>query len=223
MKDDLHPSKNDGRRDNALTCLLRDADPAGGESELGPAERARMRQIVTDAAGQRSRGWAGDWRGWVQPAFAAATVITALGLGIWSIRSRPSDVPAVVADAGGTPAQTTPATVPPATPPASPLDNSPGPVTDFAASARPDTAEEPAADAAAEPAPPASTDPQTTIDAVAQPEATTVAAVDQPSPSNRKSRTVQFTAPRGTRIIWTLDPNFESPVTGREPGKEQEQ
>jgi len=53
----------------------------------------------------------------------------------------------------------------------------------------------------------------------AAPAATPIA--DNPSPPDRQARTVQFVAPRGTRIIWTLDPNFESPITGQEPRQEK--
>jgi hypothetical protein len=34
------------------------------------------------------------------------------------------------------------------------------------------------------------------------------------SPPRENTRTVQFVAPGGTRIIWTIDPNFEPPIAG---------
>ncbi len=49
----------------------------------------------------------------------------------------------------------------------------------------------------------------------------TTAATNDPSPPDVRARTVQFTAPRGTRIIWTLDPEFESPISGPEARQEQ--
>ncbi len=58
-------------------------------------------------------------------------------------------------------------------------------------------------------------------DAVVATTGTAVADIDSPSPADKQARTVQFTAPRGTRIIWTLDPNFESPIAGQEPRQEQ--
>jgi hypothetical protein len=36
--------------------------------------------------------------------------------------------------------------------------------------------------------------------------------------ADRAARTVQFTAPGGTRIIWTLDPDFDFPVTEPDTG-----
>ena len=58
---------------------------------------------------------------------------------------------------------------------------------------------------------------------VPPPENTAVAAVNDPPPPHRRTRTMRFTAPRGTRIIWTLDPDFESPIAEREARQEQAQ
>lgn len=53
--------------------------------------------------------------------------------------------------------------------------------------------------------------------------ATTVAETASPSgsaPPDRPSRTLHLTASRGTRIIWTLDPSFKSPIDGYMPRQE---
>lgn len=74
-----------------------------------------------------------------------------------------------------------------------------------------------------EPAAPTSSEPAPVATPFTQPEDTTAAAVNDPSPPDRQARTVQFTAPGGTRIIWTLDPDFELSTAGGDARQEQEQ
>ena len=62
---------------DALTTLLRAADPAAGDPGLDARERALMRQRVLAAGRQRSRRTAG----WLAPA-ATAMALLALALGL---------------------------------------------------------------------------------------------------------------------------------------------
>jgi len=125
----------------------------------------------------------------------AATLIAVVGLALWTLDRNPDGPPREIADASVTVPESAPETTP-GTP-----------------SSVPETA--PTATLASQP----ETPPTATL--ASQPENTTVAAVAHPSPPERQARTVRFTAPRGTRIIWTLDPNFESPIAERETRQEQ--
>jgi hypothetical protein len=46
------------------------------------------------------------------------------------------------------------------------------------------------------------------------------ATVGNTPPTRENTRTVHFVAPGGTRIIWTIDPNFEPPIAGPSARKE---
>lgn len=230
------------RADEPLARLLRDADPAAATT-LDAVERARMRQAIT-AAAERHAGsarWTDTPSAWLKPALAAAALVTAMGLAVWSLNEPGSatDVSNELADAG-------------TTAPADDLPMTPDEATDAAATAtgveaqnrgdlQPQAGDDPAAAGqvaendpsanvpAASVSAPAGAAPSSpaagaitpaVIAAPAAAEATVdpgdiaIAAADPSSPPDRPARTVHFTAPRGTRIIWTLDPNFESPIAG---------
>jgi hypothetical protein len=140
----------------------------------------------------------------MRPALTAAALTAAMGLFLWSAVDRDdATVPAEVAER-----------------PAPPAPSDPGARTaDTSADAPVEPRGAEAGDAAAAPPTDAPRGTPSTIDAVARPaapSATPVVAAAGPSSPDREPRTVRFTAPRGTRIIWTLDPNFESPIAGTE-------
>lgn len=198
-----------------LTRLLRDADPAAGDTGLNPIEVAQMRQAITDAArdgNDRHRApiAAPAWMRppWMRPALALAT-IGIVALGLWAlVGPPPAAPPEPVADAGADAAPS-----PPAEPPVVNPDQA-AEIADQRAviSARP--APIPDQPVAAAPNLPAMTVP------AARP-AETVAVTNDPSPPDVRARTVQFIAPRGTRIIWTLNPDFVSPISGPDARQEQ--
>ena len=198
--------------DDELRKLLNLGDPAGDGHPPDAQEIAAMRRTVLNAVDTGAAT-----RPWLSSSFvtAAATVAVAhialailLRAGPWGTVLQPETGPA-------TPAETAPA---------APID--------------PAAAESPSAVAAEpslEPSPeevPQGMEPQAASEAaVAElPEAAanqrpevaagelTLAAVEESldiaAPvAARERRTVQFTAPGGTRIIWTLDPDFQLPVS----------
>jgi len=204
---------------DALARLLRAADPAAGDAGLNPVERARMRQAITETADQHAASglWTGGWQGWMKPALAAAAVIIVVGLAVGTFGRNPEDPPGEVADAGVTAPE----------PPTSVANPVPGTMPESSETPELITALDPVTDpvsAAVDPTTPPNPEPATTAATpVSSPESTAVAIVDDPSPPDKQARTMQFTAPRGTRIIWTLDPNFESPIAEREARQEQAQ
>ncbi len=194
---------------DALRSLLRDADPAADGAGLDAVQRAHMRQAIIETAyGRAGDGlWSAAWQGGGRPALAAAALITVVGLALWTLDRNPESPPGEIADAGMTVPKPGPATTPGA--------SSSVPETEPTATlaSPPETA--PTATLASQP------DSPPTATVASQPENTTVAGVDHTSPPDRQARTMQFIAPRGTRIIWILDPNFESPIAGREARQEQ--
>ena len=188
----------------ALTRLLRDADPAAGDPGLNPTEVAQMRRAITDAArdgNDRHRApiaWPAWMRPeWMRPALALAAIgIVALGLRVL-VGPPPAAPPAPVADTGA-------ASTPPVEPPvANPGQPAMIPIPDQRVTAASD--------------PPAMTVPAPRpAEALAE-----TGATSDPSPPNVRARTVHFTTPRGTRIIWTLDPDFKSPISGPDARQEQ--
>ncbi len=216
MNDNEPPNPDDARaRPDPLTRLLRDADPATDAPGLNPTEVAQMRRAITSAAreGNDSHRAPIAWPSWMQPlrmgpawmrpALALAT-IGIVALGLWALAGQPPAQPAEpVADAGVAP---TPPAEPPVVIPDEPALSSDQPAV---------IPDQPVAAAA---------DPQAmTVPAPSSGEAlaATVAATNDPSPPDVRARTVQFTAPRGTRIIWTLDPDFVSLIAGPEARQEQ--
>ncbi len=210
MTEDRHHHDGTARDHDALTRLLRDADPAADGAGLDAVERAHMRQTITEAAdGHAGDGlWPAAWQGWGRPVLVAAAAITVVGLALWALDRNPEAPSSEIADAGVT------------------APEAPNPVPDPGETPQLVTALDPATDPAApevEPAATPSPDAAPAATPVSPPENTAVAAVNDSSPLDRQARTVQFTAPRGTRIIWTLDPNFESPIAERETRQEQAQ
>lgn len=223
MSDTTRRTPNDDRHD-ALARLLRDADPAGARPGLDGAERARLRQTVVEAARHHAatQATAGTRPGWLKPALAAALLVAAAGLGYPLVAGRPGpSADAVAEDVPGAevspppappalaPTSTSTFTPTPAPPPTDPtLDDRPAAATVAGTAPQPGTPEvAPTAGRAA-----------VSFDELFDPAPRRI--TDQPSPPARRARTVQFVAPRGTRIIWTLAPNFASPIAGPGPGKE---
>jgi len=168
------------KRDDDLRELLREWDPARDDEGLAPTEAGRMRRAVVEASVRRS-AWA-PRLAWGSAAAAALLLVALAGRGLlWETRS---PLPAVDKTPGvGGPGDGSPTVTPTTAAPASELPAIP-PVT------------EPAATAAASSAP-----------GPVEPERVVTASLPEAVPA-RDPRQIQFTAPGGTRIIWTLDPEF---------------
>ena len=200
--------------DDELRKLLNLGDPAGDGHPPDAQEIAAMRRTVLNAVdtGAATRPWLSS-----SLVTAAATVAVALIALAILLRAGPWG-----------------AVLQPETGPSTPAETAPAASIDPAATA----AESPtavAAERSSEPSPeevPQGMEPQAASEAaVAElPEAAanqrpevaagelTLAAVEESldiaAPvAARERRTVQFTAPGGTRIIWTLDPDFQLPVS----------
>lgn len=230
MNDDERRNDDEARaRPDPLTHLLRNADPAAGDPGLNPNEVVRMRRAITAAALEDNDPHRAPiaWPAWMQPLrmrpawMRPALALAAIGivaLGLWTLAGQPPAQPAEpVADAGAAPTPPAePSVVNPGQPSAIPHQPAVIPDDPAVSSDRPAVSpDQPVA---------ATSDPQTMPVPAPSPGealAATVAATNDPSPPNVRARTVQFTAPRGTRIIWTLDPDFESPIAGREARQEQ--
>jgi len=210
---------NDRRNlsDEELGKLLRLGDPVGDGREPSCDEIAAMRRTVLNAVDTRAatRPWLS--RSLVTAAATVAVALIALAIllqaGPWGEVLQPETGPA-------TPAETAPAT---AGAEASSQEIEPQ-ADPGAATGTPTPAVPTEAVAAVEEAPEAvmtepSRDPATVGEAPVDPEAPpTLAAVEEaplidPLAVEREPRTVHFTTPGGTRIIWTLDPDFELPVS----------
>ncbi len=217
-------------RPDALTRLLRDADPAADDPGLNPTEVAQMRReiiettrggIATHRAPIGSPAWMRP--PWMRPALALAT-IGIVALGLWVLAGPP---PEPVADSGA--ASTSPAGPPGVIPGQSAvipdqrevISDRPAVIPDQRAviSDQPAAIQDQPAPIPDQPVTAAPDPPAMTVAAPSPVE--TAAATNDPSPPDVRARTVQFTAPRGTRIIWTLDPEFESPISGPEARQEQ--
>ena len=205
MNDNDRHHEETRERPDKLTRLLRNADPAVRDAGLTDAEAAEMRRTVTDAArlDADSSAHFGPWAGRALPTLAAAAAVSVVLLAVsWFGLGSRSTAPTQIAGSIEPPAvaESVPSG---ATEPAEP------------AAAAPQTA-------AVGPDAVASIDPQPAPDA-ATGSTGAVSAITASSPTDQeaRTRTVQFTAPRGTRIIWTLDPEFESPISG--PPARQEQ
>jgi hypothetical protein len=177
---------------DSLRAQLRAGDPYRGEPmpTLDAARvKARMRAAV---AGVHVR------LRWI-PAAAAAAMATVAGLGVWVI-SRPSIPEQTLAAPSPATAGVTGVSESPDETVSRPKTRLAGPTTQLdpadalAALAHPELAE-------AGPV------------AVAPPEL--AVAADQPP--RTEARRIRFAAPRGTKIVWTLDPDFEPRTTHDAP------
>jgi len=187
---------NDLDRDD-LRARLRAGDPYQGESMAAPDSariQARMRAVAANARVGPN---------WI-PAVAAAALVTVVALGIWA-GSRPSTTVETLpapATQGSAAVAELPAD-PVATPELPPVRESQrtGPAAVQSA---------PAPLASAESRRLADAEPQTAAAENAAQGETIVAAADAP---RTEARRIQFTARRGTRIVWTLDPDFDPTTT----------
>jgi len=172
-----------GNRDDELREVLRGWDPARGDVGLDPAEAARMRRAVVEA-GTRRPAWV-PRLAWGSLAAAALVLVALAGRGLVR-ETAPEPPPAVATTPGATEPGEEPTTLAAATPPDSP---EPEPL----------------------PIPPASEPAGVTVASSAAapvvPEPVVTANLPEAAAA-RDPRQVQFTAPGGTRIIWTLDPDF---------------
>ena len=173
--------------DEELGKLLKLGDPAGDGNDPTTDEIAAMRRTVLNAvdSGAVARPWLS--RSLVTASATVAVALIALTIllrtGPWGEVLQPETGPA-------TPAETAPA---------APIDS--------AAT----VAESPEA-IAAEPSSGPSPEP-TPATAGTEEVPQGVESQIAPEVARRGPRTVQFTAPGGTRIIWTLDPDFQLPVS----------
>jgi len=176
--------KHDAGEEDRLRALLRRGDPAADAAEGLPAHiAARMRARVVAATSDRHRPGFSPFV-WATAAAAGIVVIVAI-----AVRPEappppgPPELPAsppAVADAP--PVAPAPLSTPVVTPPAE--------------------VQRGVSEAGTRSAPVASSPRAAPV--VALPAASTPAVA-----STRKPLTVQFTTPAGTRIIWTLDPEFK--------------
>ena len=214
-----------------LTYKLRLGDPAADAPQIDGLELARMRRTIIAAAEEAQDTRAGSWT-WINVsrplAVALATIVIAL-FAVWLFTPTPGIVPGGPAAGDDVPpgavADAAPPTVEPAEAGSAPpprTSTQAEPLSPEQTTTLPDPAiESPVPAEQISPieqvAPPQTLEPQP----IAPPDAPTAITVADTSPSDRQARTVQFTAPRGTRIIWTLDPNFESPFVEQTARQEQ--
>ncbi len=202
--------------DGALRKLLNLGDPAGDGNEPTLEELTAMRRTVLNAIDTNPAA-----RSWLSRPYATAATTVAVALIALALLLR--------AGPWGTVLQPETGSVTPAEPaPAAPIESTTAVVESLEALAAEPSAD-PAPTTAGTEASPQGMEPQTELQpaprvaAVAElPVSTadepTVAAVEEsqgivPPTVEREPRTVRFTAPGGTRIIWTLDPDFQLPVS----------
>jgi hypothetical protein len=177
-----------GLSEEELGKLLRLGDPASDGHEPSREEVADMRRAVLNAVDTPAAAHPWLSRSALAAAATVAVALIALAIllqaGPWGEVLQPETGPATPAEPAPV-AVTEPSRVEPLPEPA-PQIEVPGAVVAEAAV----VVEDPAAMAATE----------TPSDVV-------------PPAVGREARTVRFTAPGGTRIIWTLDPDFQVPVT----------
>ena len=193
--------KDDRRNlsDEELGELLRLGDPAGDGQNPSREDIAAMRRTVLNAVDPRVTARPRLSRSLVATMATVAVALIALVIllqaGPWGEVLQPEPGPvtpdesAPVADAGPAPAEPSGA-------------EAVGPVETAPLAAVDERPEEGPAAAATEPSP----------DAIA------ISEVPSTAVAEREVRTVQFTAPGGTRIIWTLDPDFEFPLAEPDTG-----
>ena len=166
-----------------LTRLLRDGDPAGDGSELSPAEIARLRRAVIESSRESRPAWL------AVPALAVATILT-LAIAAWLL-PRPGGDPGLVG------------------PVESVVDPGPGGM-EAVTEADMDDPEEIVVE---------STIPDNAVAVALGPPPSVPLAATAPevtpvseralSAEEVSSRTVRFTTPNGTRIVWVLNPNLD--------------
>jgi hypothetical protein len=166
-------------RDEALRELLRRGDPVGDGREPTPEEVALMRREVLDATRTRSGAALLHW--WRPAAAVAAMVVMALAA--WLVLRDADSTTPIPHETRETAAAT-----------------GPGPETVEAAPAEPQPTHDSMTDDAHE------TEQVRIAAAGTAPPGTEVSAT---TTEDRSARTIRFTTRNGTRIIWTLDPDFE--------------
>lgn len=199
------------RHEDDLRRLLQRGDPAADDNGMTPDEIAEMRRaILAEADRPSQQGLLPFLSVLMRPLPAAATAVAVLILAaLWLYPWEPSRP---TFPGSGGPAV---ADAPPLTPPeptggqeaTAPAPEEPAPLAPTPA------ASEPVAEARS-----AERIPETSI---VEPSPQRELVVDTEPVADRQARTVLFTSPLGTRIIWTLDPEFESPLA--EPGAREEQ
>jgi hypothetical protein len=172
------------RSHDELKRLLRDGDPAGDGSEPSPAEIARLRRTVVETSRESRPAWL------AVPALAAATIL-ALAVAAWML-PRPGGAP-------GSAGPVDPVVDPrPVETEAVTEAGSDDPAEIVVASTLPDDA----ATVAQGPPPPS-------LPLPTPPPGATPVSEGNASAEAASSRTVRFTTPNGTRIVWVLNPNLD--------------
>jgi hypothetical protein len=182
MRSRKHPD------DDALREVLRRGDPAGDGRDPVPAEIAAWRRAMLEAAPQRVTWWRP-----VRVAAALAMVVVALvvGTAVWRSMDRPerlevASVPESEEIPEGAEGRPSP----------------PAPSGQATASGR-DAPPDPLGEEASPPAdaPSTASAPET--------RPVQVAAAGPSRTTPRARRTIHFTSARGTRIVWTINPELE--------------
>jgi len=166
-----------------LTQLLRDGDPAGDGSELSPAEIARLRRAIVETSRESRPAWL------AVPALAVATILT-LAIAAW-VLPRPGGDPGLVG------------------PVDSVVDPDPGGmevVTEVDMDAPEETG---VAHTLPDNAVAVALGPPPSVPLAPAPPEVTPVSERAPSAEEVTSRTVRFTTPNGTRIVWVLNPNLD--------------
>jgi hypothetical protein len=193
---------SDQRRgdDDKLASLLRDADPAADpaadEAVIAPAELAAMRRALIAAADApaSSKRW-GLGKPRPRAALPMAAAAGAAAVALWLLG------PTVLAPVDPSPTAQQ----------ARSSDPAPGAITEVPGGRASGPARQPSAD------PSDAVLPETTV--LPPAEAGDLMTTETPG-TDRKARTLQFITPRGTRIIWTLDPEYVSP-TAAPPARQE--
>ena len=189
--------------DGELRELLNLGDPAGDGSEPAPEEINSMRRTVLNAIDTSPAVQPWLSRPYVTAAAMVTIALIALTIllraGPWGAVLQPEPGPVILAE---------------------PV---PGVATESTPTESVAAAEEPPEAPVTEPSPDPAIAAEVPDAAIAEVPASageqpTLAAVEEspdvlPSTVAREPRTVQFTTPGGTRIIWTLDPDFQLPVS----------
>ncbi|MFQ5743533.1 MAG: hypothetical protein ACE5HV_08080 [Acidobacteriota bacterium] len=170
--------------DDELRALLRRHDPAADGSEPWANELAAMRRAILQQAAERRASWFGlSWTA-IGAAAAVAGAVFAVALLLRLGPGAMTSGPQAdrLSAEAGEESGTTPVAPSGGAGEEARADNESG----QRAAPEGGAIEEPARERAA-------------------------TAAGHPRPG-RQARTVRFTAPRGTRIIWTLDPDFKAPT-----------
>jgi hypothetical protein len=209
-------NRHKGLDDDELRALLRRGDPAGDGHDPAPGEIAAWRQTMLATARERLPGrYRYLWQGALATAGLALLVVLIIPF------LRPSSelsIAPVVADLGepvvadpvpsplpGTGAPTASDTALPGSTEANPARWDEAGAPTFAGESGPDR-----------PTVTAAVDPVDIIEPTLSPDEIPAQVGDAALATAvaRPARTIQFTAPGGTRIIWRLDPGFSLPQEG---------